>query len=169
MMALFADLPAALANSVEIARRCAVTLRLGNPQLPIYPTPEGVSIEEYLVHQAEDGLARRLERLYPDPEVRAQKTPEYEARLKRECETIIKMGFPGYFLIVADFIVWAKQNGVPVGPEKVTARRGTQDGTVLGTAGHVRGGGGVGVGGGGDHAHVDRGGVGAAQTQATGV
>ena len=55
MMALFADLPAALANSVEIARRCAVTLRLGNPQLPIYPTPEGVSIEEYLVHQAEDG------------------------------------------------------------------------------------------------------------------
>ena len=116
MMALFADLPAALANSVEIARRCAVTLRLGNPQLPIYPTPEGVSIEEYLVHQAEDGLAKRLEKLYPDPEVRAQKTPEYEARLKRECETIIKMGFPGYFLIVADFIVWAKQNGVPVGP-----------------------------------------------------
>jgi len=83
MMALFADLPAAPANPVEIARRCAVTLRLGNPQLPIYPTPEGVSIEEYLVHQAEDGLAKRLERLYPDPEVRAQKTPEDEARRKR--------------------------------------------------------------------------------------
>lgn len=116
MKALFADLPEALANSVEIARRCAVTLTLGNPQLPVYPTPEGVSIEDFLRQQAQEGLAARLVKLFPDPAVRAQKTPEYEERLKRECDTIISMGFPGYFLIVADFIVWAKQNGVPVGP-----------------------------------------------------
>ncbi|MDO4905597.1 MAG: DNA polymerase III subunit alpha [Lautropia sp.] len=116
MMALFADLPAALANSVEIARRCAVTLTLGKPQLPVYATPEGVSIEDYLRQQAAEGLVRRLEKLFPDPAVRAAKQPEYDARLQRECDTIIGMGFPGYFLIVADFICWAKQNGVPVGP-----------------------------------------------------
>ncbi len=115
MMELFADLPEALANSVEIARRCAVTIRLGNPQLPIYPT-DGVPIDDFLRQKAEEGLEQRLAKLYPDAAVRAQKRPDYDARLKREIDTIISMGFPGYFLIVADFIVWAKNNGVPVGP-----------------------------------------------------
>ena len=116
MMALFADLPVALANTVEIARRCAVTLTLGKSQLPIYPTPGGMPIEDYLRQLAAEGLGKRLELLYPDPAERAQKQPEYDARLLRECDTIINMGFPGYFLIVADFIRWAKDNGVPVGP-----------------------------------------------------
>ncbi|MDO5101925.1 MAG: DNA polymerase III subunit alpha [Lautropia sp.] len=116
MMALFADLPEALANSVEIAKRCAVTLTLGNPQLPVYPTPDGMSIEDYLRQLAAEGLQKRMDKLYPDPAVRAAKQPEYDERLTRECDTIIGMGFPGYFLIVADFIQWAKQNGVPVGP-----------------------------------------------------
>ncbi|MBV8666365.1 MAG: DNA polymerase III subunit alpha [Burkholderiaceae bacterium] len=116
MAELFADLPAALQNSVEIAKRCNLNLVLGKPQLPDFPTPEGVTIDEFLVMQASAGLAQRLEHLYPDPAEREKQRPRYEARLKFETDTIIKMKFPGYFLIVADFIQWAKNNGVPVGP-----------------------------------------------------
>ena len=116
MAALFHDLPAALANSVEIARRCNLELQLGKSQLPNFPTPHGESLQDYLRARAGAGLESRLVRLYPDEAGRAAALPRYRARLEFEIETIIQMGFPGYFLIVADFINWAKQNGVPVGP-----------------------------------------------------
>ncbi|PWB39956.1 MAG: DNA polymerase III subunit alpha [Rhodocyclales bacterium] len=116
MQALFADLPEALENSVEIARRCNLSIELGKNRLPQFPVPEGVTLDDYLTQQAEAGLERRLAHLYPDTTEREQKRPEYAERLAFECKTIQQMGFPGYFLIVADFINWAKQNGVPVGP-----------------------------------------------------
>ena len=126
MVALFADVPEALRNSVEIAKRCNLTLSLGKNFLPQFPTPNGEGLDEYLAMQAKEGLHRRLEVLYPDPQKRAEKTPEYEARLTFETSIIIQMGFPGYFLIVADFINWAKHNGVPVGPG-----RGSGAGSVV--------------------------------------
>lgn len=116
MSELFADLPEALQNSVEIARRCNLSLVLGKPRLPDFPTPNGQGLDDYLREQSELGLLQRMTLLYPDEILRAEKLPEYQARLVFENETIIKMGFPGYFLIVADFIRWAKSNGVPVGP-----------------------------------------------------
>jgi len=116
MAALFADLPEALQNSVEIARRCNLSLTLGKPRLPDFPTPSGISLDDFLRQQGQEGLLKRMAFLYPDEAQRAAKMPEYQARLDFENETIIKMGFPGYFLIVADFIRWAKSNGVPVGP-----------------------------------------------------
>ncbi|MCE2860451.1 MAG: DNA polymerase III subunit alpha, partial [Oxalobacteraceae bacterium] len=116
MVELFADLPAALQNSAIIAQRCNLTLELGKAQLPDFPTPDGMSIGEFLVAQAAAGLERRLQQLYPDPAQREQVRERYTSRLRFETDTIIAMGFPGYFLIVADFIQWAKNNGVPVGP-----------------------------------------------------
>ncbi|HTN65019.1 MAG TPA: DNA polymerase III subunit alpha [Burkholderiaceae bacterium] len=116
MAELFADMPAALQNTIEIAKRCNLTLELGKPQLPDFPTPDGMGIDEFLVLEARRGLEQRLLQLYPDAEKREQQRPRYEQRLKFETDTIIKMGFPGYFLIVAEFIRWAKENGVPVGP-----------------------------------------------------
>jgi DNA polymerase III subunit alpha len=126
MMALFADVPEALANSVEIAKRCNLKLSLGKNFLPQFPTPNGESLDEFLVAEARRGLQKRLAVLYPDPAVREAKSPEYEARLDFETQIIIQMGFPGYFLIVADFINWAKNNGVPVGPG-----RGSGAGSVV--------------------------------------
>ncbi|MFA6921899.1 MAG: DNA polymerase III subunit alpha, partial [Gallionella sp.] len=123
MSALFADLPEALQNSVEIARRCNLTLVLGKPRLPDFPTPDGESLDDFLRGESERGLAQRMAHLYPDEAERQAKMPQYQERLDFEIGTIIKMGFPGYFLIVADFIRWAKAyrsdafpNGVPVGP-----------------------------------------------------
>jgi len=116
MAELFADLPEALQNSVEIARRCNLSLVLGKPCLPDFPTPNGQGLDDYLREQAALGLQQRMASLYPDAAERAAKLPEYQERLAFETETIIKMGFPGYFLIVADFIRWAKENAVPVGP-----------------------------------------------------
>ncbi|GGC07200.1 DNA polymerase III subunit alpha [Pseudoduganella buxea] len=116
MEILFADLPAALENSVEIARRCNVTLTLGKPQLPNFPTPPGMTIDQFLVAETRKGLEARLLQLYPDPVEREKQRPRYEERLEFENNTIINMKFPGYFLIVAEFIQWAKDNGVPVGP-----------------------------------------------------
>ncbi|CAM8624488.1 DnaE DNA polymerase III, alpha subunit [Burkholderiales bacterium] len=116
MADLFSDLPSAIENTARIAARCSLTLQLGKPQLPDFPTPNGESLEDYLRSQSALGLERRLEERYPDPEIRAAQQATYEARLALECDTIIQMGFPGYFLIVADFINWAKNNGVPVGP-----------------------------------------------------
>jgi DNA polymerase-3 subunit alpha len=112
----FCDLPQALANSVEIARRCSVTLQLGQPKLPNFPTPNGESLEDFLRISAREGLAQRLIERFVNPEIRDRHTPSYQERLEMEIKTIIDMGFPGYFLIVADFINWAKRNGVPVGP-----------------------------------------------------
>jgi len=112
----FSDMPQALANAVEVAKRCNVTLTLGKSFLPDFPTPNGEGLDDFLVAEARRGLAQRLAQLYPDEVQRNERRAEYEARLVFECDTIIQMGFPGYFLIVADFINWAKNNGVPVGP-----------------------------------------------------
>jgi DNA polymerase-3 subunit alpha len=116
MAVLFADMPIALANSVEIAKRCNVHIELNKPRLPDFPVPDGVTADQFLESEAQEGLVVRLKQLYPDPVVREAQRCRYESRLKFETDTIIKMGFPGYFLIVAEFIRWAKNNGVPVGP-----------------------------------------------------
>ncbi|MBL8519903.1 MAG: DNA polymerase III subunit alpha [Betaproteobacteria bacterium] len=116
MRDLFADVPEAIENALEIARRCHFEFALGKSKLPVFPTPEGVSIEAYFYEQAKAGLERRLESLYRDAARRDEVRPRYQERLDYEVKTIVHMGFPGYFLIVADFINWAKNNGVPVGP-----------------------------------------------------
>ena len=116
MEALFADIPSAIANTVEIAKRCSLTLVLGKPQLPDFPTPNNMPMDEYFRLQSFEGLEDRLAHLYPDVAKRDAERPRYVARLEFEINTILKMGFPGYFLIVGDFIIWAKQNGCPVGP-----------------------------------------------------
>ncbi len=112
----FADIPSALANTVEIAKRCNLILELGKAKLPLFPTPVGMTLDAYLLEQSQAGLEGRLEQLFKDPAERERQRPIYYKRLEFECNTIIGMGFPGYFLIVADFINWAKNNGVPVGP-----------------------------------------------------
>ncbi len=116
MCALFADIPEAIQNTVEIAKRCNLTITLGKNYLPKFPTPNQESLDTYLTQQSNIGLEARLSMLYPDENVRAAKRPAYAARLAFECQIINQMGFAGYFLIVADFINWAKNNGVPVGP-----------------------------------------------------
>ena len=120
MQALFADIPSAIANTAEIAKRCNLLLVLGKPQLPEFPTPlvngEKLTPEAYFRHVSHEGLKERLLHLYPDAGKREQQRPLYEERLEFEISTILKMGFPGYFLIVGDFINWAKSNGCPVGP-----------------------------------------------------
>jgi DNA polymerase-3 subunit alpha len=116
MARLFADIPQALENAVEIARRCSLAVELGRSRLPAFPTPPGVTLDEFLRQQAERGLEVRLEKLFSDEQARTDAAPAYRTRLDFEIRTIIQMGFAGYFLIVADFINWARENGVPVGP-----------------------------------------------------
>ncbi len=120
MQQLFADLPSALANTVEIARRCNLTLVLGKPRLPDFPIPlvdgRQLSPEDYFRHVSHEGLQQRMAHLYPNAAEREKQMPRYVERLEFEMATILKMGFPGYFLIVGDFINWAKNNGCPVGP-----------------------------------------------------
>ncbi|MCB1732279.1 MAG: DNA polymerase III subunit alpha, partial [Halieaceae bacterium] len=117
MAELFADIPEALANTVEIARRCGLVLELGKPYLPDYPVPVGLTMDEYFRQVSHEGLEQRLQVLL-DPAAGdfSERQAEYRARLDFELETIIQMGFPGYFLIVMDFIRWAKQHDIPVGP-----------------------------------------------------
>jgi DNA polymerase-3 subunit alpha len=117
MQALFSDIPEALENTVEIARRCNLELELGRNYLPDFPLPAGSSMAEFFCGQAEQGLEQRL------PKILAQENGDqaairehYYQRLRQEIDVILEMGFPGYFLIVADFIRWAKANGIPVGP-----------------------------------------------------
>lgn len=119
MVKKFNDLPEALQNSVEIMKRCTVTLDLGHNYLPNFPTPEGSTVENYLAQLARFGLSKRLAQIvrrHPLPEGVHFNPIPYEERLKLELDVITSMGFSGYFLIVADFIKWAKENGVPVGP-----------------------------------------------------
>ncbi|HTC50303.1 MAG TPA: DNA polymerase III subunit alpha [Steroidobacteraceae bacterium] len=111
MCELFADLPEATANSVQIARRCNLVLNLGQARLPDYPVPAGMSTEQFLQSEALNGLAARVALTH------AGVAPQgYRERLDLELKIICQMGFAGYFLIVADFIRWARDNAVPVGP-----------------------------------------------------
>ncbi|MDX9740175.1 MAG: DNA polymerase III subunit alpha [Gammaproteobacteria bacterium] len=114
MCELFSDIPEAIENTLEIARRCNLELTLGKNVLPDFPVPEGMTTASFFVQQAREGLERRLQQLgiAEDPE----SCRIYHERLATEVDVITQMGFPGYFLIVADFIRWAKENGVPVGP-----------------------------------------------------
>jgi DNA polymerase-3 subunit alpha len=115
MIELFSDIPEAIENTVEIAKRCNVTVRLNEYFLPQFPTG-GMTTEDFLVKVSEEGLEERLEFLFPDENERKEKRPEYDDRLRVELEVINQMGFPGYFLIVMEFIQWSKDNGIPVGP-----------------------------------------------------
>ncbi|MFQ3194701.1 MAG: DNA polymerase-3 subunit alpha [Colwellia sp.] len=116
MCELFSDIPEALENTVEIAKRCNVTVRLGEYVLPDFPT-EGLSIEDYLVKVSEEGLQDRLETLFDkDSPDFAEKRKPYDERLAIELKVVNNMGFPGYFLIVMEFIQWSKDNNIPVGP-----------------------------------------------------
>ncbi|HEC16262.1 MAG TPA: DNA polymerase III subunit alpha [Sedimenticola sp.] len=117
MAELFADIPEALENTVEIARRCNLELTLGQNFLPDFPVPEGMSVGDFLAAESRRGLERRLETILdPNAPDRVERRKVYDDRLRLELGVIIDMGFPGYFLIVADFIRWARENGVPVGP-----------------------------------------------------
>lgn len=116
MEALFADIPSALINAGEIAKRCTVDLKLYDTHLPLFPVPEGETLESYLKDAAQNGLEKRLNFLFPQLAERTEKRSQYEQRLEEELAIINRMGFPGYFLIVADFINWAKNHECPVGP-----------------------------------------------------
>ncbi len=114
MASLFSDIPEALENSLEIARRCNLELKLGQSFLPDFPVPEGQTLGDWLRAEARRGLSARLAAWSQGAGARQEAL--YEERLATELEVIVKMGFAGYFLIVADFIAWAKANGIPVGP-----------------------------------------------------
>ncbi|MBC7984363.1 MAG: DNA polymerase III subunit alpha [Candidatus Obscuribacterales bacterium] len=118
MAELFVDLPEAIENTVEIARRCSLELKLGKSVLPAYPVPAGITIEAYLQQESLRGLDERLVQLrtYPPAGARIVPEAEYRQRLAVELDVICQMGFAGYFLIVADFIKWSRDNGIPVGP-----------------------------------------------------
>ncbi|GAB3353913.1 DNA polymerase III subunit alpha [Lysobacter tyrosinilyticus] len=113
MADLFADIPDAIDNAVALATRCNVTMKLGEYALPAFPVPSEHTIESWLRNTARDGLIARLEK---NPIAPGKTREDYDARLEIELDVIIKMGFPGYFLIVADFINWGKSQGIPVGP-----------------------------------------------------
>ena len=117
MSELFVDIPEALENTLEIAKRCNLHLRLGEYFLPDYPIPDGKGIDEFFIDVSTTGLDERLSALFdPLSSDFEDKHALYTARLKFELDIIIEMGFPGYFLIVMDFIRWAKSNDIPVGP-----------------------------------------------------
>jgi DNA polymerase-3 subunit alpha len=120
MIELFADVPAALQNTVEIARRCNLDLQLGHSVLPAFPVPDGQDEEAFLEAEAKRGLERRLKTKFETESVAGKErdilAAPYFERLETELGVIRSMGFPGYFLIVADFMRWARENGVPVGP-----------------------------------------------------
>ena len=117
MIELFKDIPSAITNTIEIAKRCTVTLTLGENYLPDFPIPDGLTIEQFLEEESRKGLEKRLHQLFDvDADGYEEIRTEYFERLQVELDVINNMGFPGYFLIVADFIRWAKENDVPVGP-----------------------------------------------------
>ena len=115
MAELFADVPELIVNTVEVARRCSLEIRLGASMLPAYPVPAGSTTEDFLREESERRLKRRLG-LASAPRNSPADEGVYSGRLALELGVICSMGFAGYFLIVADFIRWARENGVPVGP-----------------------------------------------------
>ncbi len=116
MLELFADAPELLVNTLEVAKRCSLEIRLGASMLPAYPVPAGRTTEEFLRETSRDGLRARLAASHEAAAAAAAPAAAYEARLELELGVICSMGFAGYFLIVADFIRWAREHGVPVGP-----------------------------------------------------
>jgi DNA polymerase-3 subunit alpha len=116
MTELFSDLPEAISNTVTIAKKCNIELSLGKPMLPEFPTPDNEPVDDYFFRIAREGLEERLIDDFPNVEERESQRAKYEDRLNWELETIKKMKFPGYFLIVSDFIIWAKKNDIPMGP-----------------------------------------------------
>jgi len=116
MLELFSDIPEALANTVEIAKRCNLEMTLGKSFLPDFPVPTGMTLSEHFVALSNQGLSQRLNKIFPEAISSDERVQIYQKRLDDELSVIIEMGFPGYFLIVADFIQWAKDNGIPVGP-----------------------------------------------------
>ncbi|MCF7982551.1 MAG: DNA polymerase III subunit alpha, partial [Pseudomonadales bacterium] len=117
MSELFKDIPEAIENTLEIAKRCSLEIELGENYLPNYPVPAGLTMDDYFRRLSFEGLEKRLNKLLDDASPAYQEQRQiYIDRLNFELEIIIQMGFPGYFLIVMDFIKWAKQNEVPVGP-----------------------------------------------------
>ncbi len=123
MAELFADVPEALENTVELAKRCNVELSFGKYYLPAFPAPKGHTLDTWIGDLARTGLEERLAEFGIAP---GHTREDYDRRLEHELDTIIKMGFPGYFLIVSDFIRWAKSQGIPVGPG-----RGSGAGSVV--------------------------------------
>lgn len=115
MAELFSDIPEAIANTIEIARRCSFELKLGQTALPDFPVPQGMDVNSFLAQEAQAGLEARLKRVRELGQ-QAQDEQVYRDRLQLELDVIVAMGFPGYFLIVADFIRWSKSEGIPVGP-----------------------------------------------------
>ena len=113
MSELFADAPDAIDNALALATRCNLELKLGTYYLPAFPVPDAHTLDSWIRSEARDGLHKRLEKA---PLAAGHDRASYEARLDTELDVIIKMGFPGYFLIVADFINWAKDHDIPVGP-----------------------------------------------------
>ncbi len=117
MIELFDDIPSAIKNTVEIAKRCNLSITLGEAFLPDFPVPEGMTIGTFFEEESAKGLERRLKKLLDTrADDFAEKRKPYDERLREELDVILQMGFPGYFLIVADFIQWSKDNGIPVGP-----------------------------------------------------
>lgn len=116
MTDLFSDLSVALENTDVIANKCNVELSLDKPMLPKFPTPNGQSADDYFADIARKGLVQRLEDDFPNINEREAVRKQYEERLEKEIQIIKNMGFPGYFLIVSDFITWAKEHDIPVGP-----------------------------------------------------
>lgn len=116
MCELFSDLPEALENTVEIAKRCNVTMALGENYLPDFPVPNGTTIDQFFTDASRQGLHHRLQQQATKKESASHNQQVYVARLEAELKIIIRMGFPGYFMIVSDFIQWAKNNAIPVGP-----------------------------------------------------
>ncbi|NQZ31370.1 MAG: DNA polymerase III subunit alpha [Oceanospirillaceae bacterium] len=117
MCELFSDIPSAIENTIHIAKRCNIELDLGTYYLPKYPIPDGMTMDEFFTDVSEKGLEERLEVILDkeDPDYELKRKPYFD-RLAFELEIIIQMGFPGYFLIVMDFIKWGKDNDIPVGP-----------------------------------------------------
>ncbi|MBP7367120.1 MAG: DNA polymerase III subunit alpha [Pseudoxanthomonas sp.] len=113
MAQLFADAPDAITNTVDLARRCNLELTLGKYALPAYPVPSDETLDSWIRSQAHAGLEARLAK---NPLAEGRSRQDYIDRLDFELDTIIAMGFPGYFLIVADFIQWGKNQGIPIGP-----------------------------------------------------
>ena len=132
MMDLFKDIPSAIENTIEIAKRCNVHISLHKHHLPKYPTPSGLTVEDFFRKSAAEGLKQRLSMSPPTQQKLEHSAEQYLERLNFEINIILQMGFAGYFLIVMDFIQQAKKFNIPVGPG-----RGSGAGSLVAYALHI--------------------------------